>query len=141
MRTSPRVIYEEGYHPCREACFTDTPAADYRGLPISPGHPTHLRPHFLGFQNRLIIPCARRPPQDEAAVLEGDLEASHAAQLADLESRAAAEAQQDSRQQDAAEGAEEHPEDAVAAALAANSLYAKTAAAEKQVCYPRWYPF
>lgn len=61
------------------------------------------------------------------------MEASHTAQLADLESRAAAEAQQDSRQQDAAEGAEEHPGDAVAAALAANSLYGKTASAEKQV--------
>lgn len=72
--------------------------------------------------------------QEEAAALEGGMEARHAAELSELESRAATEAQQDSHQQQAAGGADAHPEDAVAAALAANSLYAKTAAAEKQVC-------
>lgn len=73
-------------------------------------------------------------PQDEAAALEGSMESRHAAELSELESRAALEAQQDPEQQEAASGSGAHPEDAVAAALAANSLYAKTAAAEKQVC-------
>ena len=60
------------------------------------------------------------------------MDARHTAEVEELDSRAAT-AEGESEEQVAADGAETFPEDAVAAALAANSLYAKTAAAEKQV--------
>lgn len=57
------------------------------------------------------------------------------AELSAVDSRLAAEAQQEHlRQQAAGEIVATEEEDAVAAALAANSLYGKSAASEHQVC-------
>lgn len=62
------------------------------------------------------------------------MESRHVAELRAIESRIATEAQQEIlRQQAAGEAVATEEEDAVAAALAANSLYAKTAATENQV--------
>ena len=63
-------------------------------------------------------------PQDEAAALETEMDTRHIDELRALEARVAA-----------AEG--DGPVDAVAAALAANSLYAPTAEADSQQVWVR----
>ena len=70
--------------------------------------------------------------QDESLALEASLESRHVAELSAVDSRLAADAQQEARQQAAGEVITTD-EDAVAAALAANSLYGKSAASEHQV--------